>query len=79
MNEQASMAESRGAAGVIFYTDPADYAVMGTESVYPDTVMMPPTGVQLGTVKLTDGDPLTPFYPSIGIFIGYSLLDMSYD
>ncbi|KAF2350347.1 PA domain, partial [Trinorchestia longiramus] len=60
-----SFAEELGAAGVLLYTDPADYALDGPDSVYPQSVMMPPSGTQLGTVKLTDGDPLTPFYPSI--------------
>lgn len=34
--------------------------------MYPKTVYMPGSGVQAGTVLLTDGDPLTPFYPAVG-------------
>lgn len=63
---QVVSAEARGASGVIFYTDPEDYAVLGPDAVYPNTVMMPPSGTQLGTVKLVEGDPLTPYYPAIG-------------
>ncbi|XP_047497412.1 N-acetylated-alpha-linked acidic dipeptidase 2-like isoform X1 [Penaeus chinensis] len=58
-------AERRGAAGVILYTDPQQYAPMGEDAVYPKTVYMPGSGVQVGTVLLTDGDPLTPFYPAV--------------
>ncbi|KAF2349679.1 Transferrin receptor-like dimerization domain [Trinorchestia longiramus] len=61
----ADLAEKRGALGLILFSDPADYAPRGTDQVYPDTVMMPPSAAQLGTVKLVDGDPLTPFYPAI--------------
>lgn len=32
--------------------------------MYPRTDYMPPEGVQRGTLKLGDGDPLTPLYPS---------------
>ncbi|XP_042894430.1 putative N-acetylated-alpha-linked acidic dipeptidase isoform X2 [Penaeus japonicus] len=58
-------AEKRGAAGVILYTDPQQYAPLGEDAVYPNTVYMPASGVQAGTVLLADGDPLTPFYPSV--------------
>ena len=58
-------AQEYGAAGVVLYTDPEDYAPEGY-GVYPDSVMMPSTGAQFGTVRLSDGDLMTPFYPSIG-------------
>ncbi|XP_018022981.1 glutamate carboxypeptidase 2 homolog, partial [Hyalella azteca] len=61
----ADFAERRGALGLILFSDPSDYAPRGSEAVYPHTVMMPPSAVPLGTAKLTDGDPLTPFYPAI--------------
>ena len=67
---KVNLAESRGAAGVILYTDPADVAVMGPEAVYSSTLMMPPDGVQQGTVKLMHGDPLTPHYPATGDALG---------
>lgn len=61
----AEFAEQRGALGLILFSDPADYATRGPDAVYPDTVMMPPSAAPLGTVKLMDGDPLTPYYPAI--------------
>ena len=68
---QVQNAQEYGAAGIILYTDPADYAVDGESSVYPDSWWLPGTGVQRGTVGRTDGDPLTQGYPAIG---QYSLL-----
>ncbi|XP_069168816.1 putative N-acetylated-alpha-linked acidic dipeptidase [Procambarus clarkii] len=59
------MAEERGALGVVVYSDPADYAPAGPDFVYPHSSYMPPSASPFGTVKLGDGDPLTPFYPSI--------------
>ncbi|WKX95357.1 hypothetical protein Q1695_012086 [Nippostrongylus brasiliensis] len=60
-------AEKYGAIGAILFSDPAEVAPNGTrnEDVYPNTVYMPPHGVQRGTLKNGDGDPLTPLYPSI--------------
>lgn len=55
-----------GCAGMIIYSDPADYAFGDQERVYPDDWWLPGTGAQRGTVLRGDGDPLTPFYPSIG-------------
>ncbi|XP_014663575.1 PREDICTED: N-acetylated-alpha-linked acidic dipeptidase 2-like [Priapulus caudatus] len=57
-------AEKVGAAGIILFTDPADVALDGWNSVYPDTWWMPPNGVQRGTVRKSSGDPLTPGYPA---------------
>ncbi|KAM4690072.1 glutamate carboxypeptidase 2-like [Rhinophrynus dorsalis] len=51
-----------GCAGMILYSDPADY-VLG-DRVFPDDWWLPGTGAQRGTVLNTDGDPLTPYYPS---------------
>ncbi|XP_069193341.1 N-acetylated-alpha-linked acidic dipeptidase 2 isoform X1 [Procambarus clarkii] len=47
------------------YSDPADYAPAGPDFVYPHSSYMPPSASPFGTVKLGDGDPLTPFYPAI--------------
>lgn len=58
-------AEQNGAIGLIIFSDPKDYT-KGDGYVYPDSVYLPPTGAQRGTTMLGDGDPLTPFYPSIG-------------
>ncbi|RXM94099.1 Protein transport protein Sec23A [Acipenser ruthenus] len=64
-----------GCVGMVLYSDPADYAVDSEVRVYPDDWWLPGTGVQRGTVLPRDGDPLTPYYPSIvflvlGILIG---------
>ncbi|ROT78135.1 hypothetical protein C7M84_003149 [Penaeus vannamei] len=61
----ASTAERQGAAGVLLYSDPQQYAPLGEDTVYPGTVYMPGSAVPAGTVYLMDGDPLTPFYPSV--------------
>lgn len=50
----------------MLYSDPQQYAPLGEDTVYPDTVYMPGSAVPAGTVYLMDGDPLTPFYPSVG-------------
>ena len=61
-------AQDYGAAGVILYNDPKDYAPFG---ITPDQTFdakwyMPPTGVQRGSAYTSNGDPLTPVYPSTG-------------
>lgn len=64
---KASFAEKFGCAGLILYSDPADYATpaAGTDGkVYPDSWWLPGTGVQRGSLKLGLGDPLTPLYPA---------------
>uniref|UniRef100_A0A914XW32 Uncharacterized protein n=1 Tax=Plectus sambesii TaxID=2011161 RepID=A0A914XW32_9BILA len=55
-------AQSRGAIGVILYHDPQDYVI--GNATFPDTVFLPPSGAQRGSVMTDDGDPLTPFYPA---------------
>jgi len=61
---KAREAEARGAAGLILYTDPAgDGFRRGT--VLPEGPMRPPSGVQRGSVLNADGDPSTPFGPSL--------------
>ncbi|KAM9294419.1 putative N-acetylated-alpha-linked acidic dipeptidase [Gastrophryne carolinensis] len=54
-----------GCAGMVIYSDPADYVSGDINSVYPNDWSLPGTGAQRGTVLRGDGDPLTPFYPSI--------------
>ncbi|XP_065559733.1 putative N-acetylated-alpha-linked acidic dipeptidase [Artemia franciscana] len=58
-------AEKRGASGVLLFSDPKDFSPRGRNQVYPNTVDLPEDGVQSGTLLLSDGDPLTPHYPSI--------------
>ncbi|XP_042870253.1 N-acetylated-alpha-linked acidic dipeptidase 2-like [Penaeus japonicus] len=60
----AQMAEDRGAVGLVLYSDPADYAPEGAEFVYPHSYFLPPSAASVGSVKLVDGDPLTPYYPA---------------
>ncbi|KAK8404098.1 hypothetical protein O3P69_000271 [Scylla paramamosain] len=60
-------AERFNASGVILYTDPADYHPdwrKGGEA-YPSTFWLPESGIQRGSVLWRDGDPTTPYYPSI--------------
>ncbi|XP_052760356.1 N-acetylated-alpha-linked acidic dipeptidase 2-like isoform X1 [Mya arenaria] len=58
-------AEQRGAAGVILYSDPADYAG-NQSSVYPENWWLPGWAVQLSHVRYQlSGDPKTPDYSSI--------------
>lgn len=57
-------AESRGAAAVVLYGDPANLAQLGPLLTYPSTVFVPPGAIVLGTLKL-EGDLLTPGYPAV--------------
>lgn len=63
---QVAQATRHGAIGIIIYSDPADYSDNQTENVYPESMWLPPSGAQRGTVIKTDGDPLTPGYPATG-------------
>ncbi|XP_077996989.1 N-acetylated-alpha-linked acidic dipeptidase 2-like [Glandiceps talaboti] len=63
--DKAHHAEIFGAAGLILYSDPKDYATEDTTEVYPKEWWLPGTGVQRGTLWLSNGDPLTPAYPSL--------------
>jgi N-acetylated-alpha-linked acidic dipeptidase len=58
-----------GAVGAILYSDPVDYAPFGTspDQVYDRKWFMPPTGTQRGSALISNGDPLTPIYPSTGL------------
>ncbi|CAC5360684.1 NAALAD [Mytilus coruscus] len=62
--DKVQQATRHGAIGIIIYSDPADYSNGQTENVYPHSIWLPPSGTQRGTVKKTDGDPLTPGYPA---------------
>ena len=63
---KADNAHNAGAQALLIYSDPADYAKLGTEpeNVYPNTRFLPGTGVQRGTIFTGSGDPLTPGVPS---------------
>ncbi len=64
---KALEAQRRGAAGIVFYSDPAeDGYVQG--DVYPDGPWGPDSHVQRGAVVydfIVPGDPLTPGWPSL--------------
>ncbi|XP_072030609.1 glutamate carboxypeptidase 2-like [Amphiura filiformis] len=63
---KALHAQAAGAKGLILYSDPADYAVDGDISLYPDGWWLPETGAQRGNIWVSDakGDPLTPGFPA---------------
>ena len=59
-------AQQFGAAGVILYSDPADYhADLGKDEPYPHSWWLPESGIQRGTIEWHDGDMSTPMYPAI--------------
>lgn len=64
---KVQVAERLGAIGVILFSDPQDKAAEGRDFSYPDSWWMPGMGVELGTAYNGNGDPLTPFYPALGI------------
>ncbi|CAF0720427.1 unnamed protein product [Adineta steineri] len=59
-------AQYYGAVGAILYNDPIDYAPFGIseDQVYDQKWYMPPSGTQRGSTYTSNGDPLTPIYPS---------------
>jgi len=62
------VAEERGAAGVLIYSDPADDGYMQGD-IYPNGPMRPETGIQRGSVQYMffyPGDPLTPGWAATG-------------
>ena len=65
---KVSLAQKRGALGMILYSDPQDVATEGRTNTFPNSWWMPGLGAQLGNVLTNNyrGDPLTPIYPSIG-------------
>jgi len=63
------LAEENGAIGVILYADPVDYVAAWATDVYPDSIWIPPTAAARGSIFMGTGDPLTPGYPSTGMYI----------
>ncbi|CAG2102362.1 unnamed protein product [Medioppia subpectinata] len=59
------LAEDNNAIGAIIYSDPYDYTDGNSNNTFPNGVYLPESGVQRGTIRLSAGDPQTPFYPSI--------------
>ena len=70
--DKVKFAERFNCSALILYTDPIDYAGAAVHSItpndsdygYPNSWWMPSTGFQRGSLQ-TDGDPLTPNYPSL--------------
>ena len=61
------IAARHGALGIIIYSDPKDYTWPEEDPrVFPDTIWLPSTAAQRGTIYSGGGDPLTPGYPAIG-------------
>ncbi|ERN15192.1 probable glutamate carboxypeptidase LAMP1 isoform X1 [Amborella trichopoda] len=56
-------AMEEGAIGAVIYTDPKDYG--GNHGSHPEARWMPPSGVQVGSVRRGIGDPSTPGWASI--------------
>nr|KAG5710645.1 hypothetical protein BaRGS_035047 [Batillaria attramentaria] len=61
---KVDIAARHGAKGIIIYSDPADYTDPDDDRVFPDTVWLPGTAAQRGSIYNGDGDPLTPGYPA---------------
>ena len=52
----------------MIFSDPGDVAGEGQDQnldVYPNTMFLPDTGIQRGSLLLFDGDPETPNMPSL--------------
>ena len=64
---KAKNAEDYGCVGLVIFSDPADVAGEGqaAEDVYPNSMFLPDTGIQRGSLLLSDGDPETPNWPSL--------------
>lgn len=61
------VAQDRGAAAVLLYSDPRDDGYFGGD-IYPVGPMRPPSAVQRGSVQylfVYPGDPLTPGVPAV--------------
>lgn len=61
---KARLAEDRGAAALLLYSDPADDGYVRGD-VYPEGPFRPWSGVQRGSVMNGVGDPTTPSSPSV--------------
>ncbi len=63
------IAQRFGVIGIVFFNDPREKAREGRDFTFPQSWWMPGLGVESGTTFDLEGDPLTPFYPAIGIFL----------
>ncbi|XP_046566636.1 glutamate carboxypeptidase 2-like [Haliotis rubra] len=55
-------AHQYGAVGIILFMDPGDFAK--GDNFYPESMWLPPTGVQRGNIVVIKGDQATPGYPA---------------
>lgn len=64
---KAKNAQDAGCIGLLIFSDPADVAGEGQDpkDVYPNSMFLPDTGIQRGSLLLSDGDPETPNWPSL--------------
>jgi len=65
------IAQRFGVIGIVFFNDPREKAREGRNFTFPQSWWMPGLGVESGTLFDLEGDPLTPFYPAIGIYFLY--------
>jgi len=64
---QVAHAQQHGALGVILYNDPIDYVDKSiTNSTFPNSWFLPPSGAQRGSLAMDKGDALTEGYPAKG-------------
>uniref|UniRef100_A0A914XCD2 Uncharacterized protein n=1 Tax=Plectus sambesii TaxID=2011161 RepID=A0A914XCD2_9BILA len=63
--EKVYQATLNGAVGCIIYSDPQLYAPPDGSNVFPNSMYMPPTSAQRGSLSQVNGDPLTPLYPAV--------------
>ncbi|MGH7573095.1 MAG: M28 family peptidase, partial [Gemmatimonadota bacterium] len=61
---KARLAEERGAAALLLYSDPEDDGYVQGD-IYPEGPWRPWSGVQRGSVLVGSGDPATPGRPSL--------------
>ncbi|XP_048242021.1 N-acetylated-alpha-linked acidic dipeptidase 2-like [Haliotis rufescens] len=59
---KVNFAHQYGAVGIILFMDPGDYAK--GDNFYPESMWLPPTGVQRGNIVMIKGDQATPGYPA---------------
>ncbi|KAF7634787.1 hypothetical protein Mgra_00005820 [Meloidogyne graminicola] len=62
--DKVKHAAARGAGAVIIFSDPVEVAGQGPQSVFPQTDLLPPNGVQRGSILEKDGDVLSGLLPA---------------
>uniref|UniRef100_A0A1I8C1W8 Peptidase_M28 domain-containing protein n=1 Tax=Meloidogyne hapla TaxID=6305 RepID=A0A1I8C1W8_MELHA len=62
--DKVKHAAARGAGAVIIFSDPVEVAGQGPDAVFPQTDLLPPNGVQRGSILEGDGDVLSGLLPA---------------